>query len=99
MQSSRRQDQLWFVSMSSFLCRTVISNYLLHFVCTYNLRRKSFDLPNVSGSQAIVTESIIVFSLFTQWELILRLVFSDTERSDEQNSSHRFDQWTSEYSE
>ena len=56
-------------------------------------------MPNVSGSQAIVTESIIVFSLFTQWELILRLVFSDTERSDEQNSSHRFDQWTSEYSE
>ena len=37
--------------------------------------------------------------LFTLWELILRLVFSDTECSDEQNSNHGLDHWTSEYSE
>ena len=79
----------WSVSMPSFLCRTVFSNYLFYFICTQNLRSKSLLLANRSGSPVIVTESIIEFVVvYTLWELILRLVFSNTECGAKQNWNH-----------
>ena len=47
-------------------------------------------MPNVSGSPVIATESSIEFVVvvYTLWELILRLVFSNTECGAKQNWNH-----------
>ena len=78
------------VSMPSFLCRTVFSNYLFYFICTQNLRSKSLLITCQSflEVQWLWRSPVLSLLLFTLWELILRLLFSNTECGAKQNWNH-----------